>query len=123
MCQLDEHSDVQWLKNNKPLDDKFADRVIMSEGNDSTYTLEIQHCRESDSGSYTARAINGTENAACTAQLIVEKREYIITPVKGVGLINTTRFFFNFSHFGTKKSYVRIQRTGVQRTAEGYRGC
>ncbi|XP_052897549.1 obscurin [Anopheles moucheti] len=70
--QVDEMSNMQWLKDNKPLDDRLADRVITKESDDLTYTLEIQHCREQDSGIYTARAINGTENASCTAQLIVE---------------------------------------------------
>uniref|UniRef100_A0A182T0F4 Ig-like domain-containing protein n=1 Tax=Anopheles maculatus TaxID=74869 RepID=A0A182T0F4_9DIPT len=70
--QVDEMSNMQWLKDNKPLDDRLADRVITKENDDLSYTLEIQHCREQDSGIYTARAINGTENASCTAQLIVE---------------------------------------------------
>uniref|UniRef100_A0A182K3G5 Obscurin n=1 Tax=Anopheles christyi TaxID=43041 RepID=A0A182K3G5_9DIPT len=70
--QVDELSNMQWLKDNKPLDDRLADRVITKENDDLSYTLEIQHCREQDSGIYTARAINGTENASCTAQLIVE---------------------------------------------------
>ncbi|XP_061508158.1 obscurin isoform X8 [Anopheles gambiae] len=70
--QVDEMSNMQWLKDNKPLDDRLADRVITKENDDLTYSLEIQHCREQDSGIYTARAINGTENASCTAQLIVE---------------------------------------------------
>ncbi|EAT34172.1 AAEL013559-PA [Aedes aegypti] len=74
-CQIDEESNVQWLKDNKPLDDKLADRVIIKEAGDLTHILEIQHCREEDSGTYTARAINGTENASCTAQLIVEKQQ------------------------------------------------
>lgn len=64
---------MQWLKDNKPLDDKLADRVITKEADNLTYSLEIQHCREEDTGTYTARAINGAENAACTAQLTVEK--------------------------------------------------
>ncbi|XP_058062873.1 obscurin [Anopheles bellator] len=70
--QVDEHSTMQWLKDNKPMDDRLADRVITRETDDLSYTLEVQHCREEDSGIYTARAINGTESASCTAQLIVE---------------------------------------------------
>ncbi|XP_058124576.1 obscurin [Anopheles ziemanni] len=70
--QVDELSNMQWLKDNKPLEDRLADRVITKENDDLSYTLEIQHCREEDSGIYTARAINGTESASCTAQLIVE---------------------------------------------------
>ncbi|XP_065086396.1 obscurin isoform X3 [Ochlerotatus camptorhynchus] len=84
-CQIDELSNVQWLKDNKPLNDKLADRVIVKESDDLTHTLEIQHCREEDSGTYTARAINGTENASCTAQLIVEK----LTPEQRKALAET----------------------------------
>ncbi|XP_053676585.1 obscurin [Anopheles nili] len=70
--QVDELSNMQWLKDNKPLDDRLADRVITKENDDLSYTLELQHCREEDSGIYTARAVNGTESSSCTAQLIVE---------------------------------------------------
>uniref|UniRef100_A0A1B0CNM4 Ig-like domain-containing protein n=1 Tax=Lutzomyia longipalpis TaxID=7200 RepID=A0A1B0CNM4_LUTLO len=39
----------------------------------NTHKLELQHCREEDSGLYTARANNGGESATCSAQLIVQK--------------------------------------------------
>nr|XP_029726473.1 obscurin isoform X3 [Aedes albopictus] len=92
-CQIDEESTVQWLKDNKPLDDKLADRVIIKEAGDLTHVLEIQHCREEDSGTYTARAINGTENASCTAQLIVEK----LTPEQRKALSETNSPVFSVS--------------------------
>ncbi|XP_021696069.1 LOW QUALITY PROTEIN: obscurin [Aedes aegypti] len=92
-CQIDEESNVQWLKDNKPLDDKLADRVIIKEAGDLTHILEIQHCREEDSGTYTARAINGTENASCTAQLIVEK----LTPEQRKALSETNSPVFSVS--------------------------
>ncbi|XP_052566288.1 obscurin isoform X5 [Culex pipiens pallens] len=90
-CQLDERSSVQWLKDNKPLDDKLADRVITKEADNLTYSLEIQHCREEDTGTYTARAINGAENAACTAQLTVEK----LTPEQRKALSETNAPVFS----------------------------
>lgn len=72
--QLEEKAvNVTWMKDNKPLDDPLADRLAFKELGNNSYLLEIQHCRESDSGTYTARATNGFENATCTAQLIVEK--------------------------------------------------
>ncbi|XP_062553317.1 obscurin isoform X3 [Armigeres subalbatus] len=92
-CQVDEVSNIQWLRDNKPLDDKLADRVIMKETADQTHTLEIQHCREEDGGTYTARAINGTENASCTAQLIVEK----LTPEQRKALTETNSPVFSVS--------------------------
>lgn len=66
------------MKDNKPLSDPLADRLNFAEGANNSYRLEIIHCRESDSGTYTARATNGFENATCTAQLIVEKRKIFV---------------------------------------------
>ena len=72
--QLDEKPiNVAWLKDNKPLEDPLADRLKFVEGANNSYKMEIIHCRESDSGTYIAKASNGFENATCTAQLIVEK--------------------------------------------------
>ncbi|KAK0094450.1 hypothetical protein PV326_010858, partial [Microctonus aethiopoides] len=62
---------MQWFKDNKPLNDKLADRVNIT-STDKSYKLEIKNVLESDSGIYTARAANGDGNATCTAQLIVE---------------------------------------------------
>jgi hypothetical protein len=72
--QLEEKPvNVTWMKDNKPLEDPLADRLKFTEGANNSYKLELIHCRESDSGTYIARATNGFENATCTAQLIVEK--------------------------------------------------
>ncbi|XP_058464862.1 obscurin isoform X3 [Malaya genurostris] len=104
-CQLDERSNVQWLKDNKPLDDKLADRINMRETNDLAYSLEIQHCREEDTGTYTARAINGTENSSCTAQLTVEK----LTPEQRKALSETNAPVFIVKMKGTEvveKTYL-----------------
>lgn len=35
----------QWLKDNKPLDDKLADRINIQEYGDNHYRLELKHCR------------------------------------------------------------------------------
>lgn len=61
------------MKDNKPLEDPLADRIAFSEGGNNSYRMELTHCSESDTGTYTARATNGFENATCTAHLIVEK--------------------------------------------------
>jgi hypothetical protein len=68
----DKISTVTWLKDNKPLDDRMADRINKKQGDGNTFELEVKHCRESDSGLYTARAINGTETSTCSAQLVCE---------------------------------------------------
>ncbi|XP_031784410.1 obscurin isoform X4 [Nasonia vitripennis] len=65
-------SKMVWLKDNKPMDDKLADRVRSSvEG--STYKLQIENVLESDSGIYIAHAANGEGSATCTAQLVVQE--------------------------------------------------
>ncbi|XP_059609271.1 obscurin isoform X5 [Phlebotomus argentipes] len=68
-----EPTSVTWLKDNKPLDDRLADRIKKGELANNTYKLELQHCSEDDSGLYTARANNGADSATCSAQLIVQK--------------------------------------------------
>lgn len=68
---------ITWLKDNKPLEDRLADRVRKSEPFPNHHRLEIYNCTEGDSGLYTARANNGAETATCTAQLIVQKSELL----------------------------------------------
>jgi len=60
-----------WLRDNKPLDDKLADRVkISSKGN--LFTLVLMSCRPEDSGQYTCRVTaSGGETATCSANLEV----------------------------------------------------
>lgn len=66
---------MHWLKDNKPLDDKLADRIKIT-STEKSFKLEITNVIVSDSGIYTARAANGEGNATCTAQLVVENRTY-----------------------------------------------
>ena len=61
---------MQWLKDNRPFEDKLADRVKISRS-DSSFKLEINNVLETDSGIYVARALDGESKASCTAQLIV----------------------------------------------------
>lgn len=68
-------STMAWLKDNRPLDDKLADRVKMLSKDNNNFKLEIQHCRESDTGIYTARASNEIGTSTCTAQLVVQECE------------------------------------------------
>ncbi|CAH2103000.1 unnamed protein product [Euphydryas editha] len=72
-CALQEdEAKVTWLKDNKPFSDRLMDRVLMQQ-RAGRYRLEVLHCREDDSGLYTARAENVKGNAHCTAQLVVHE--------------------------------------------------
>lgn len=73
LLQTDSTTRVQWLKDNKPLEDRLADRVSAS-ATGKTFRLQIQNVLESDSGIYIARAMNSDGQSTCTAQLIVQKR-------------------------------------------------
>ncbi|XP_034177401.2 obscurin isoform X2 [Osmia lignaria lignaria] len=72
LLQTDSTTRVQWLKDNKPLEDRLADRVSAS-ATGKTFRLQIQNVLESDSGIYIARAMNSDGQSTCTAQLIVQK--------------------------------------------------
>ncbi|XP_011878155.1 PREDICTED: muscle M-line assembly protein unc-89 isoform X5 [Vollenhovia emeryi] len=72
MLTSDSTTRIQWLKDNKPMEDKLADRVTTTLA-DNTCKLEIQNVHESDSGIYIARALNTNGEATCTAQLVVQK--------------------------------------------------
>lgn len=67
---------ITWLKDNKPLEDRLADRVRKSEPFPNHHRLEIYNCAEGDSGLYTARASSGAESSTCTAQLVVQKSKW-----------------------------------------------
>lgn len=36
---------VIWMKDNKPLDDELADRVLQTEAPNNSYRLDIKNCR------------------------------------------------------------------------------
>ena len=60
-----------WLKDNKPLEDKLADRVKIT-SKDALFSLEISNCTPGDSGQYTCRVTApGGETATCSANLEV----------------------------------------------------
>lgn len=60
-----------WLKDNKALDDKLADRVKVT-SKDALFSLEISNCSPADSGLYTCRiTAQGGETATCSANLEV----------------------------------------------------
>ena len=64
---------VTWLRNNRPLDDRFADRIqIVAQG--KTHKLLMMNCRTDDSGLYSALAVNTEGSTACSASLVVQTR-------------------------------------------------
>lgn len=81
--QLEEKTaSLTWLKDNKPLDDRLADRITTTESDGNYYQLNIKHCAESDTGLYTARACNSNSDVVtCSAQLIVHESKCSICGV------------------------------------------
>lgn len=75
-CEVEGADNVVWLKDNRPLSDKLADRIVISKEND-VFRLEIRNVSETDSGTYTARADNGCGVSYSTAHLIVEKCKHL----------------------------------------------
>lgn len=73
--QLDaKMSTLTWLKDNKALSDRLADRFSTTVSDGNYYQLHIKHCAESDTGLYSARACNSNSDAVtCSAQLIVRE--------------------------------------------------
>lgn len=49
------------------------DRCIITSESDGNHKMELKHCREDDSGVYTAIAENVKGNTHCTAQLVVHE--------------------------------------------------
>lgn len=95
MMLADAADQVTWLKDNKPLEDRLADRVRKSEPSPNHHRLEIYNCAESDSGLYTARANNGSGTSTCTAQLVVQKCKIFMF----IMLVFSTSFHFVSWHF------------------------
>lgn len=71
-CEVEGVTNLTWLKDNRPLSDKLADRITITQEN-NVYRLEIKNVCETDSGTYTARAENDQGVSYSTAHLIVEK--------------------------------------------------
>ena len=66
-----------WLKDNKPLEDKLADRVKIT-SKDTLFSVDISNCAPEDSGLYTCRiTATGGETATCSANLEVHSCKYL----------------------------------------------
>ncbi|XP_050346614.1 obscurin isoform X2 [Nymphalis io] len=126
-CALqDSEAKVTWLKDNKPFSDRLMDRVVMEES-EGRYRLEVLHCREDDSGVYTARAENVNGNAHCTAQLVVheltpEERKqrnalnapYFIVALKDTEIMMNTYLRFMVKVKGNPNPEVKFYRDGKE---------
>lgn len=66
---------MTWLRNNKPLDDRFADRIVTT-SKGRKHSLQMMNCRLDDSGLYTVVASNEDGSATCSASLVVQ----VLTP-------------------------------------------
>ncbi|XP_034830933.2 obscurin isoform X5 [Maniola hyperantus] len=125
---------VTWLKDNKPFNDRLMDRVNMMV-NDGTYRLQVMHCREDDSGTYTAIAENVKGNAHCTAQLSVyelttEERKrknalnapYFLVALKDTEILLNTYLRFMIKVKGNPNPEVKFYRDGKEiTTSDGER--
>ncbi|XP_047741653.1 obscurin, partial [Hyalella azteca] len=98
---------VSWLKDNKVLEDKLADRVQQTdEGN--RHELKILNCRPEDTGIYTAKASDTDgRSATCSAQLLVqelseeertlklaEKKPFFLVRLRDTTVIETTNLSY-----------------------------
>uniref|UniRef100_A0A034VYZ1 Muscle M-line assembly protein unc-89 n=2 Tax=Bactrocera dorsalis TaxID=27457 RepID=A0A034VYZ1_BACDO len=120
---------VVWLKDNKPLEDKLADRVVQTEAAMNSYRLDIKNCSESDAGTYTAKAISGIENVTCSAQLAVgqaaghDETKTNVAPVflvqlKDVEMLEQTLFRFMIKVMGDPKPKVKFFKDGDEISEE-----
>ncbi|KAL0901988.1 hypothetical protein ABMA27_007123 [Loxostege sticticalis] len=129
-CTLRESTEsvkVTWLKDNKPLTDKLMDRCTISSKHDGTHKLELKHCREDDTGLYTARAENVKGNTHCTAQLVVheltaEERKqrnalnapYFLVALKDTEILENTYLRFMVKVKGDPNPEVKFFRDGKE---------
>uniref|UniRef100_A0A0K8U7P3 Muscle M-line assembly protein unc-89 n=2 Tax=Bactrocera latifrons TaxID=174628 RepID=A0A0K8U7P3_BACLA len=120
---------VVWLKDNKPLEDKLADRVVQTEAAMNSYRLDIKNCSESDAGTYTAKAISGIESVTCSAQLAVgqaaghDETKTNVAPVflvqlKDVEMLEQTLFRFMIKVMGDPKPKVKFFKDGDEISEE-----
>ncbi|KAJ6641273.1 Obscurin, partial [Pseudolycoriella hygida] len=120
-------SNLTWLKDNKPLDDRLADRISTEELDGNYYQLNIKHCCESDSGLYTAKASNGPDSSTCSAQLIVHEKTaeerkaiaeqntpHIIIRLKDTEIMENTFLRFMVKIQGEPRPKVQFTKDGLE---------
>lgn len=122
---LEKPGKVIWLKDNKVLDDRLADRIIKTEAPMNSYRLDIKNCSEKDDGNYTAKATSAIETTTCTAQLIVgqmaDEEETIgnsapafLVSLKNAEILENTQFRFMVKVLGSPRPKVSFFKDGKE---------
>ncbi|CAB3240106.1 unnamed protein product [Arctia plantaginis] len=124
-CALRESADVKvtWLKDNRPFPNVLMDRCVITSENDGSHMMELKHCREDDTGVYTAIAENLNGNTHCTAQLVVheltaeERKErnalkapYFLVALKDTAIMENTYLRFMVKVKGDPNPEVKFYR-------------
>ncbi|XP_064554448.1 obscurin isoform X2 [Drosophila montana] len=110
---------VTWLKDNKTLDDRLADRIVQTSAPMNSYRLDIKNCSENDAGTYTVRAQSGSDTTTVTAQLAVgqasghDESKTNVSPaflvsLKDAEMIENTLFRFMIKILGDPKPKVQF---------------
>ncbi|XP_023037819.2 obscurin isoform X1 [Drosophila willistoni] len=112
---------VTWLKDNKPLDDRLADRITQTSAPMNSYRLDIKNCSETDAGTYTVRAQSASETTTLSAQLAVgqasgyDESKTNVAPaflvsLKNAEMIESTLFRFMVKITGDPKPRVKFYK-------------
>ncbi|XP_055374379.1 obscurin isoform X3 [Condylostylus longicornis] len=118
---------VTWLKDNKPLSDPLADRVMQKELDMSTYRLEIRNCSATDAGTYTAKAMVGAESTTCSAQLFIghdvkaqhkdgeeHLEPFFLISLRDAEMIENSQFRFMVKVVGDPKPRITFFKDGKE---------
>ena len=67
---------ASWLKDNKPLDGKMADKAKIT-AKENVFSLELSGVQSGESGQYSCRVTDGNQvTITCSANLEVHSRKY-----------------------------------------------
>ena len=73
---------ASWLKDNKPLDGKMADKAKIT-AKENVFTLEISGVQSGDNGQYSCRVTDQNQvTITCSANLEVHSRKYTVINYK-----------------------------------------
>ncbi|XP_070068460.1 obscurin isoform X3 [Drosophila takahashii] len=112
---------VTWLKDNKPLEDRLADRITQTAAPMNSYRLDIKNCSETDAGTYTIRAQSASETTTVSAQLAVGQapghdetktntEPAFLVSLKDAEMIENTLFRFMIKIKGDPKPRVKFYK-------------
>ncbi|XP_070134157.1 obscurin isoform X1 [Drosophila bipectinata] len=116
---------VTWLKDNKPLEDRLADRITQTAAPMNSYRLDIKNCSETDAGTYTIRAQSASETTTVSAQLAVGQvagldetktntEPAFLVSLKDAEMIENTLFRFMIKIKGDPKPRVKFFKDNVE---------